>query len=200
MQALASRKPSSVQPTQEQRPGLDETPEPPHVTTASRPLRRPVVRHTPTVLAIVLALLLASGCGLGSSISNPFASEPPTQTPTMPTPPAAAPTAAPAAAAPPAAQPTPAFSPFWVKNHQFTEMWSGPMNGSGIVSFGTTSQQFCSFQVVLPPDGPRLYVFNPVSQNYFWIDADTVGPVGPPEQRAGQAPAGENCAEVVYSG
>jgi hypothetical protein len=98
------------------------------------------------------------------------------------------------------AQPTPAFTPFWVKNHRLTEMWSGPTDGAGIVSFGTTSQQFCSFQVTLPPDGPRLYVFNPLSQNFFWIDADAVGPVGAPEQRADPAPVGQNCAEAVYSG
>ena len=97
-------------------------------------------------------------------------------------------------------QPTPAFAPFWVKNHRVTEMWSGPADAPGVVSFGTTSRQFCSFRVVLPPESQRLYVFNPYSQNYFWIDADAVGPVGPPEQRAGPPPSGQNCAEVIYTG
>jgi hypothetical protein len=99
-----------------------------------------------------------------------------------------------------AAQPTPAFEPFWVKNHRLTEMWSGPTDATGVVSFGTTSRQFCSFQVVLPPTGPRLYVFNPYSRNYFWIDASAIGPVGPPERASGPLPAGQNCADAIYSG
>jgi hypothetical protein len=147
-----------------------------------------------------LALLLTSGCGIGSVIPNPFADEQPTRAPTTPAPPTAPPTTIPTTSAPPVARPTPDFAPFWVKNHRLTGMWSGPTNGPGVVSFGTTSQQFCSFQVVLPPEGPRLYVFNPHSQNYFWIDADAVGPVGPPEQRPGPLPAGQNCAEAVHAG
>ena len=37
-----------------------------------------------------------------------------------------------------------------------------------------TSQQFCSFQVARPQDNSRLYVLNPYSKDYFWIDADAV--------------------------
>ena len=98
--------------------------------------------------------------------------------------------------------PTPAsFAPFWVKNHRRTGMWSGPPDAPGVVSFGTTSAQFCSFQVVRPPDGPRLHVLNPYSADYFWIDADAVGPVaGPPERRAQPKPPGQNCAEAIYEG
>jgi hypothetical protein len=79
-------------------------------------------------------------------------------------------------------------------------MWSGETNAPGVVSYGMTSQQFCSFMVRLPPQGTRLYVFNPYSRNYFWIDADAVGPVGPPERRPGPPPPGQNCAEAVYGG
>lgn len=150
------------------------------------------------MLAVVL-LLITTGCGLGASIPNPFASESPTPmaapTPTRADSPTPASTPGPAAAGA-----TPTFTSFWVKNHRLTEMWSGETNAPGVVSFGTTSHQFCSFLVALPPQGPRLYVFNPYSQNYFWIEADAVGPVGPPERRPGSPPSGQNCAEAVYEG
>ena len=103
---------------------------------------------------------------------------------------------------PPTAAPsTPAFAPFWVKNHRLTGMWSGPPDAPGVVSFGATSAQFCSFLVARQPDGPRLYVLNPYSADYFWIDADAVGPVaGPPERRPQPKPHGQNCSETIYEG
>jgi hypothetical protein len=97
--------------------------------------------------------------------------------------------------------PTPVpFEPFWVQNHRITEMWSGPSSQSDAVSFGATSGQFCSFLMVLPPEGDRLYVFNPYSQNYLWIDAVDVGPAGPPEQRPDPRPTDVNCTRDVYPG
>ena len=200
MKATMPRTPSNDVPARAQLSGPDTPATSIDGEIAGRTLRRPSVRRSFAALATVLALLVTSGCGLGSRIPNPFADEQPTPTPTRPAPPTAAPTTIPAAVAPPAAQPTPSFTTFWVKNHRLTEMWSGPTDGPGVVNFGTTSQQFCSFQVVLPPDGPRLYVFNPHSQNYFWIDANAVGPVGPPERRAGPVPAQQNCAEAIHSG
>ena len=59
-------------------------------------------------------------------------------------------------------------------------MWSGPAGSEAAISFGTTSHPFCSFLVVRPQDNARLQVFNPYSENYFWIDAEAVGPVGSP--------------------
>ena len=95
----------------------------------------------------------------------------------------------------------PAFAPYWVKNHRPTEMWSGPFEQPGVVSFGTTSSQFCSFQVMEPQNGPRLHVFNPYSKNYFWIDADAVGPVSEsPRRSSAPKPTDQNCAEQVYDG
>ena len=79
------------------------------------------------------------------------------------------------------------------------EMWSGPAEAAGTVSFGMTSSQFCSFQVVLPPEGMRLYVFNPYSRDYFWMEADAVRPVGEPERHSGPSPFGQNCAEAVFA-
>ena len=56
-------------------------------------------------------------------------------------------------------------------------------------------------QVVELQRGPRLHVLNPYSKNYFWIDADAVGPVGePPQRAAGPKPADQNCAEQLYDG
>ena len=86
----------------------------------------------------------------------------------------------------------------WVKNHRVTEMWSGPAGQSGVVSFGETSHQFCAFQVVRPQDNARLYVFNPYSRNYLWIDSNSVGPTGAPERRAGPQPANQNCSDAIY--
>jgi hypothetical protein len=151
------------------------------------------------VMSAALLLMLIVGCGAGSLVPNPFSSEEATPTAPVATQPPATPTMAPIPA-PPTVQPAAAFVPFWVKNHQLTEMWSGPSATPGSVSFGTTSQQFCSFQVVLPPEGERLYVFNPYSQNYFWIDATAVGPVGAPEQQSGARPPGQNCTEMLYTG
>ena len=146
-------------------------------------------------LVLALSTVALAGCQYLPPISlpsNPFASEPTPQ----PSPVAAA-SPTPVAAA----SPTPAFAPFWVKNHRLTEMWSGPIDGPGVTSFGMTSAQFCSFQVAQPPNGPRLYVFNPYTANYLWIDADAVGPVpNPPERRPQPRPPGQNCAEAIYDG
>jgi hypothetical protein len=95
--------------------------------------------------------------------------------------------------------PTPEFTSYWVRNHRRTQMWSGRAGPPGVVSFGVTSAQFCIFEVVRPQDNSRLYVLNPYDQNYFWIDATDVGPVGePPAKKPGPKPAGQNCADALY--
>lgn len=110
---------------------------------------------------------------------------------TTPTPTAAPPT--------PAAIPTPEFAPYWVRNHRRTQMWSGRAGPPGVVSFGVTSSQFCVFEVVRQQDNSRLYVMNPYDKNYFWIDANDVGPIPePPEHRPGPKPPGLNCADALY--
>jgi hypothetical protein len=133
-------------------------------------------------------LLVGSACQSMPSLPNPFRSDS---------------TAVPkAGAAPsPSAQPQAAFTPFWVQNHQLTDMWSGQAGQAGVVSFGTTTNQFCSFQVVRPPEGERLYVLNPHSGNYLWIDASAVGPIpSAPERRPGPKPADQNCSDVIHDG
>ncbi len=136
---------------------------------------------------LLFGSVLLSGCQYLPA--NPF----------RPATPEAGPERKPAAASSPS--PTAAFTAFWVKNHKITEMWSGPAGQTNVTSFGPTSAQFCSFQVVLPPEGPRVYVFNPYSGNYLWMDADAIGPVGgAPERRPGPKPANQNCAEAIFEG
>ena len=146
--------------------------------------------------APLVALVLVTGaCDyLPPMPQNPFRVTPTLVEEATPTVVAASPT--------PAPSPTPvAFAPFWVKNFRPTEMWSGPSGQAGVISFGTTSGQFCSFQVMEPQNGSRLHVLNPYSKDYLWIDADAVGPVAEPPQRvAGPKPADQNCTEQIYDG
>jgi hypothetical protein len=108
----------------------------------------------------------------------------------------------PTAVPPPTQSPTPTvppFAPYWVKNFRQTDMWSGPNGQAGVISFGQTSRQFCAFQVVRPQEGSRLYVLNPYSKDYLWIDADAVGPVSEAPTRAtGPKPADQNCTDQLY--
>ena len=137
---------------------------------------------------LVVAMTLGSACGSipMPSIPNPFRSDP-------------TPTPAPSPAAKPADVVT-QFDPFWVRNHRLTEMWSGAAGQTDAVSFGTTSNQFCAFLVVRAPEGARLFVYNPYTDNYLWLDADAIGPSGPPEQRSDPKPENQNCADALYGG
>ena len=140
--------------------------------------------------ALLLGLVLGGCEGVPGVPPNPFRM-PPTlvaDLPPTPTRPAAelAPTPVP-------------FTPYWVKNHRKTEMWSGQVGQPGVVSFGMTSDQFCLFQVLLPQDGTRVFVLNPLGKGQFWIDADSIGPItGEPERATGPKPADQNCAGVLY--
>lgn len=88
----------------------------------------------------------------------------------------------------------------WLRNHQLAEMWSGPADEPTAVTFGTTSSQLCVFEE-RDARGDRLYVFNPYSENYFWIERAAVGPAGTPEMRPRSAkPADQNCADAVFNG
>lgn len=68
------------------------------------------------------------------------------------------------------------YGHWWVQNHRSTELWSGP--DSRAVSFGGVGQ-WSYFLVVEPQRGPRLHVLNPVTNNYAYIEAASVGPSGP---------------------
>jgi hypothetical protein len=69
--------------------------------------------------------------------------------------------------------------PTWVMNHDpLARIWSGPTRGA--IDFGAAAPQFTHMDVVGPQVGPRVFVFNPFTADYGWIDAEGVGPVGPP--------------------
>jgi hypothetical protein len=147
-------------------------------------------RWSACVLLLVLPMLSAACDSLPSLPANPFAATPTVvaEATLQPSTPTAFPTSTPIP-----------FRPFWVKNFRQTEMWSGPAGQAGVISFGVTSRQFCAFQVERPQEGSRLYVLNPYSNDYFWIDADAVGPVSEePAKATGPKPADQNCTDVLY--
>ena len=69
-----------------------------------------------------------------------------------------------------------ASGPTWVQAFQPTTLWSGP--GPDAIAFGPVAQ-WDYFQV-RGSAGARLYVWNPRTANYAYIDAVAVGPSGPP--------------------
>jgi hypothetical protein len=54
-------------------------------------------------------------------------------------------------------------------------IYSGPLLDAA--DFGEAGPQFTRFSVVGPQVAGRLFVFNPLTSNYGWIEADGVGPV-----------------------
>jgi len=80
----------------------------------------------------------------------------------------------------PAAPPIPAFQPWWVETFKATDLWSALEGG---VSFGHAGPGEY-FLVMEPQQGPRLHVLNPRTKNYAFIDAQSVGPSGPPKAAA----------------
>jgi lipoprotein-anchoring transpeptidase ErfK/SrfK len=69
------------------------------------------------------------------------------------------------------------FTPFWVQNHQVTNLWSGPDDQA--VNHGRVPQ-WSYLQVVQPQTSPRLFVYVPWTNNYAYVDSAAVGPSGPP--------------------
>jgi len=74
-------------------------------------------------------------------------------------------------------RPATAYEPWWVQNHRPTRLWSGP--DSQAISFGE-APQWSYFLVVAPQQGSRLYVLDPRTSNYAYVDASAVGPSSPP--------------------
>ena len=72
------------------------------------------------------------------------------------------------------------ISPAYVQNFDAgVHLFSGP--DARAVDFGVAGvTQFTTFTVVAPQLGQRLYVYNPNSGNYGWIDVAGVGPSGAP--------------------
>ncbi|MBI2939885.1 MAG: L,D-transpeptidase family protein [Chloroflexi bacterium] len=79
------------------------------------------------------------------------------------------------------------FAPFWVQNHRVTDLWSGPDGRAQ--SYGPIPQ-WSYLQVARAQEGPRLYVYVPWTDNYAYVDAEAVGPSGPPPGGGGNALGG----------
>jgi hypothetical protein len=156
---------------------------------------------TATSPMLLLSVALSGAVGLAlaalvvSNVSGFFtsSSSAPTVAPVQPQ--ATATTAGAGSLSPPTAQPV-GFSPSWVRNYEITDMWSGPEGQASAVSFGQTSAQFCTFLVVQPQNNARLYVLNPYSNDYLWIDQKAVGPADPPESQPGQRAPDQNCSSA----
>jgi LPXTG-site transpeptidase (sortase) family protein len=65
----------------------------------------------------------------------------------------------------------------WVQAFRSVQLWSGP--GPDAISFGT-AEQWRYFRIEAGPQNGRFYVYVPHTKNYAYVDADAVGPSGPP--------------------
>lgn len=71
----------------------------------------------------------------------------------------------------------PGFSAWWVAPFRSTTLWAGaapPAQAFGPAPLGLR------LRVDAPQSGPRLFVWNPLTQGNAWVDANAVGPVGTP--------------------
>lgn len=76
------------------------------------------------------------------------------------------------------------LQPSWVQSFvPDLHIYSGPTDGA--VDYGPAGPQLTIYTVVGPQVGSRIYVFNPATLNYGWIDASGVGPSGPPPSQGG---------------
>jgi hypothetical protein len=65
----------------------------------------------------------------------------------------------------------------WLQNFRVTTLWSTP--NEDVDAYGQL-RQFSYLQAAAPPEGGRVYVYNPRTQNFAYVDLDDVGPAGPP--------------------
>ena len=66
----------------------------------------------------------------------------------------------------------------WVATHRLAELWSESQGGT---SFGSV-RPFSYFQLTDRATEDRLYVWNPRTENYAWIEASAVGPSSAPPE------------------
>jgi hypothetical protein len=67
----------------------------------------------------------------------------------------------------------------WLQAHLPATLWSGPQDDA--VEFAT-ERKFSYFRVHGPQERGRIYVFNPRTENFAWVDASVVGPSAPPSE------------------
>jgi lipoprotein-anchoring transpeptidase ErfK/SrfK len=73
-----------------------------------------------------------------------------------------------------------AYRPWWVAAHRPTELWSATEGGTSFGAVKVGDQ----FLVMEPQKGARLSVFNPVTRNFAFVDASSVGPSSGPKPPA----------------
>lgn len=74
----------------------------------------------------------------------------------------------------------------WVQTWQPTELWSNP--GPTAVSFGSV-RPFTYLRLHGEVEGGRIYVYNPKTQNFAYVNAGSVGPSTPPSEAYLRGPA-----------
>ncbi|MFN0074021.1 MAG: L,D-transpeptidase [Chloroflexota bacterium] len=75
----------------------------------------------------------------------------------------------------------------WLQNHRVTTLWSS--SEADAHAYGML-RQFSYLQIAKRPDNARVYVFNPRTQNFAFVDITDVGPSSaPPPTYLAQAPA-----------
>ena len=89
----------------------------------------------------------------------------------------------------------PGRSEVWVAAHAPTALWTDPSAGAEWLA---DAPQWTVFKVARPQVGDRLYVWDPRSDDYGWVDAWDVGPVDP--SLAGTALLPPIGARVLWSG
>ncbi|HEX3244674.1 MAG TPA: L,D-transpeptidase [Chloroflexota bacterium] len=65
----------------------------------------------------------------------------------------------------------------WLQNFNVTTLWSAP--GEDAEAYGTL-RQFSYVQTARAPEGDRVYVFNPRTQNFAYVDVKDFGPSSAP--------------------
>ena len=73
----------------------------------------------------------------------------------------------------------------WVQTHTPAELWSGA--GPEAISFGK-ARQFSYLRLHSEQVGDRFYVYNPRSDNFAYVDAQSVGPSAAPPADYGAPP------------
>jgi 3D (Asp-Asp-Asp) domain-containing protein len=73
--------------------------------------------------------------------------------------------------------PPPPSDNAWLAVHRETGLWSGTSESAELFGIALPGRRF---QVALPQDGSRLYVWDPISKNYTFVDAFDVGPTAAP--------------------
>jgi len=89
---------------------------------------------------------------------------------------------------------TAAFREFWVAPYAETSFWTDPTDTAEELG---TVPRWTALLVALPQIGHRLFVWDPRSDNYAWVDAEAVGPIDPTLADEQAPPLG---ARVLWSG